>query len=146
MAKILVVDDEAAIVRFLKAFLEKRGYTVATALDGSEAIEKLRQDKPDVMLLDIRLGDKNGLEVLKEAKSLAPDVAVVMITAVSDEEIGKQIQRGLDILEGNPVPDRVYSGLPLLHYKGPEKCKKVTAIRDASGKVVGGNVNVHQIW
>lgn len=90
MAKILVVDDEAAIVRFLKAFLEKRGYTVATALDGGEAIEKLRADKPDVILLDIRLGDKNGLDVLKEAKSIAPDVAVVMITAVSDEEIGKR--------------------------------------------------------
>jgi len=66
--------------------------------------------------------------------------------AASDGEIRKQIQRGLDILEGNPVPDRVYSGLPLLHYKGPEKCKRVTAIRDASGKVIGGNVNVHQVW
>src|SRR5712692_10176332 len=64
----------------------------------------------------------------------------------TDEEIKQKIQRGLDILEGNPMPNRVYSGLPLLHYKGPEKCKKVIPIRNGTGKVIGGNVNIHQVW
>ena len=67
-------------------------------------------------------------------------------TSAGDDEIKSKIQRGLDIIEGNPLPDRVYSGLPLLHYKGPEKCKKVIPIRDATGKVIGGNVNIHQVW
>lgn len=53
---------------------------------------------------------------------------------------------GLDILEGNPVADRAYSGFPLLHYTGPLKLKRVVAERDASGRVIGGNVVVHQVW
>lgn len=55
------------------------------------------------------------------------------------------IQFALDILEGNPVP-RVYTGMPMLHYNGPEKVKVVEPIRDAEGTITGGNVNVHQIW
>ncbi|HEY6252143.1 MAG TPA: hypothetical protein VI685_19470, partial [Candidatus Angelobacter sp.] len=60
--------------------------------------------------------------------------------------IANNLQRGVDILEGNPVPDRLYSGLPLLHYKGPEKVRPVTPIKDASGNVIGGNVDIHQVW
>jgi hypothetical protein len=56
------------------------------------------------------------------------------------------IRLGLDILEGQPVANRAYSGLPLLHYTGPEKVKTVQVIKDETGKVVGGNVDVHQVW
>lgn len=56
------------------------------------------------------------------------------------------IELGLDILEGQPVPNRAYSGLPLLHYTGPEKVKVVQPIKDQSGTVIGGNVDVHQVW
>lgn len=57
-----------------------------------------------------------------------------------------KIQRALDVLEGNPVPDRVYSGIPVLHYNGPNKVKAVVPIKDAEGKVIGGNVTIHQVW
>jgi len=60
--------------------------------------------------------------------------------------IKQAIQRGLDILEGNPIPNRAYSGFPLLHYTGPEKVKRVTPLVDTQGKKIGGNVNIHQIW
>lgn len=66
--------------------------------------------------------------------------------AAEVEAIAKAIGRGLDILEGNPIPERAYSGLPLLHYTGPEKVKKVTPILDAAGRTIGGNVDIHQIW
>ena len=56
------------------------------------------------------------------------------------------VQDAIDILEGNPVPDRVYSGLPLLHYNGPLKVKQVEPIFDEDGNKIGGNVNVHQVW
>ncbi len=56
------------------------------------------------------------------------------------------IQRAIDIIEGNPIPDRVYSGFPLLHYKGPEKVKAVVPIFDSEGTLIGGNVDIHQIW
>lgn len=59
--------------------------------------------------------------------------------------IAAAIRTGLDILEGERVPNRVYSGFPLLHFNGPEKTRVVEPIRDAAGNVIGGNVNVHQI-
>src|SRR5712692_2365004 len=115
--------------------------------DGDPVISKIDPRSPTDDLLDvleINLPPKpDKSAAVPPRKQMKP---VNQTTATTDEEIGKQIQRGLDILEGNVVPDRVYSGLPLLHYKGPEKCKKVSPIRDASGKVIGGNVNVHQVW
>ncbi len=60
--------------------------------------------------------------------------------------VQRLLHRAIDILEGNPIPDRVYSGFPLLHYNGPNKIKSVTPIEDGLGKTIGGNVNVHQIW
>ena len=60
--------------------------------------------------------------------------------------VANAFQRGIDILEGNPIADRLYSGLPLLHYKAMEKVRSVTPIEDRSGKVIGGNVNIHQVW
>jgi cytochrome oxidase Cu insertion factor (SCO1/SenC/PrrC family) len=56
------------------------------------------------------------------------------------------IQRGIDILEGNRVPGRAYSGFPVLHYDGPDKVKRVQPVHDQEGKLVGGEVHVHQVW
>ena len=56
------------------------------------------------------------------------------------------LQSAIDVLEGNRVPYRAYSGFPVLHYDSPEKVKKVVPIRDQDGRIVGGNVDVHQIW
>jgi hypothetical protein len=56
------------------------------------------------------------------------------------------IQLGLDILEGNRIPNRVYSGLALLHYTAGERVKRVQPIFDAQGNKIGGNVNIHQVW
>ncbi|HMG74127.1 MAG TPA: hypothetical protein VK582_11555 [Pyrinomonadaceae bacterium] len=102
----------------------------------------LHDGDPVVTNIDPRSPTDDMLDVLEFGKSLPP----IRNTAAGDEQIRRTIQRGLDILEGNPLPDRVYSGLPLLHYKAVEKCKKVIAIRDATGKVIGGNVNIHQVW
>lgn len=56
------------------------------------------------------------------------------------------VQRAIDILEGNPIADRTWSGMPLLHYTGPEKVKSVVPILDGNGNTIGGNVDVHQVW
>lgn len=52
----------------------------------------------------------------------------------------------IDILEGNPIPNRTYSGFPLLHFNGPNKFKAITPTYDENGKITGGNVDIHQIW
>ena len=56
------------------------------------------------------------------------------------------LQRGIDVLEGNRLPEYPWSGFPLLHYIGPTKVKKVVPIWNVEGDTIGGNVNVHQVW
>ncbi len=65
---------------------------------------------------------------------------------INAAHVADHLQRGIDILEGNPIPDRVYSGFPLLHYNGPNKIKAIRPVEDGLGHIVGGNVAVHQIW
>lgn len=56
------------------------------------------------------------------------------------------IQLGIDILEGNPIPSRLYSGIAMLHYTAPERVRAVVPTLNAQGEVIGGNVDVRQIW
>jgi len=82
--RVMVVDDEAPLRSALSRFLKERGYTVTTATSGTEALERLSDDQPDLMLLDIRMPGLNGIDVVPEALDKSPDLAIVMLTAVSD--------------------------------------------------------------
>lgn len=90
MGKILVVDDEAEVVRLLQDFLTSKGYEVATALNGLEALAKVREMKPDIVLLDIIMPGMGGIDTLKEIKKIDPTIAVIMVTAVVDEELANR--------------------------------------------------------
>jgi two-component system nitrogen regulation response regulator NtrX len=80
MTKMLIVDDEQHIRKSLKEILEDEHYEVLCAADGREAVDTFTREYPDVVLLDIKLPCKDGLEVLKEIKSLSIDCEVIMIT------------------------------------------------------------------
>jgi hypothetical protein len=112
--------------------------------------------------------DGNGVEIVNTLPStpehpynLHPDPAVSLIDKTSPTDdlqeafklIKKSkgrnaaaVQRAIDILEGNPIPDRAYSGMALLHYQGPERIKHVQAVYDENNVKVGGIVDVHQVW
>ncbi|MFC1491580.1 response regulator [Nitrospinota bacterium] len=90
MAKILVVDDEQDLLDFMKPALEKKGYEVETASSGEEALEKVKEHRPHLMLLDIRMPGMGGIETLKQAKEIDPRLGVIMVTAVHDEEVAKR--------------------------------------------------------
>ena len=90
MGKILVVDDEVEVVRLLKDFLTSKGYEVHTALNGAEAIALVKEVKPDIVLLDIIMPGMGGIDTLKEIKKIDPTTAVIMITAVIDEELANR--------------------------------------------------------
>ncbi len=85
--KILVVDDEPIACKTLRQFLESRGYRAFTAYSGDEALALYRQEKPDLVLLDIRMPGKDGLQTLRELKTLDPEAGVFMVTGVLDEEV-----------------------------------------------------------
>lgn len=83
---ILLVDDEDTIRLFLEKTLREEGYEALTAATGGEAIELTRSELPDLVLLDLKLPDMNGLEVLSIIKEEVPDVCVIMLTAFGDIE------------------------------------------------------------
>lgn len=84
---ILVVDDEFGDRETLKVVLEDKGYRVATARDGSEAILMVRERHYDIIFLDVRLPDMNGVETYEQVKQIDPRATVIMMTGYSEEEL-----------------------------------------------------------
>ncbi len=84
--RVLIIDDEAGIRESLQALLEIEGYRVETASTGTEGIAKAGTQNYDVVLLDLALPDRNGMDVLAELRSLDPRQAVIMITAYGTVE------------------------------------------------------------
>lgn len=91
--KILVVDDEKPIADILQFNLKKEGYQVVCAYNGDEALKKVEEDQPDLMLLDIMLPNKDGMEVCREIRKKY-DFPIIMLTA-KDSEIDKVL--GLEL-------------------------------------------------
>lgn len=85
-AKVLVVDDEHAIVRALSAALSARGYRVEVARDGHEALERAASTAPDLIVLDLGLPDLDGIEVVKRIRSWS-EVPIVVLTAEGADEV-----------------------------------------------------------
>src|SRR6202158_1542020 len=79
--RILIIDDEAEIRESLETLLHLEGYTVVVAGSGREGLAQIGQRTFDVVLLDLALPDKNGMDVLSEIRLLHPQQAVIMITA-----------------------------------------------------------------
>ena len=88
--KVMVVDDEPAVCKLLSDFLEDKGYVVKEVYEGEKVVEAYLQTRPDVVLLDVKLPGKDGLEVLRELRAIDPKVSVIMVTAVHQEEIAKK--------------------------------------------------------
>ena len=80
-AKILIVDDELIMRESLAGWLKRDGHDVQTAPSGEEALDKLKESRFNIMLVDIKMEGISGLDVLQQVKESDPDVAVVMITA-----------------------------------------------------------------
>src|SRR5690606_20903275 len=87
-SKILIVDDEPDIVEFISYNLKTKGYLTSTAADGIEAIRKAKEFRPDLILLDVMMPRKDGIQTIKELRQL-PDfeqTAIILLTALSDEK------------------------------------------------------------
>jgi DNA-binding response OmpR family regulator len=86
MHKLLVVDDENDICDFVKTFFKDRGFHVFTALSGEEALSVAKKDRPDLILLDIKMRGMDGLAALKHIKELDRNIKVIMVTALADQD------------------------------------------------------------
>lgn len=86
MYTILTVDDEVMICNMLSKFLQRLGYEVKSANSGEEAIELINKEKPDLILLDLKMPGMGGKATLKEIKKQHNDLPVIMVTGMLDEE------------------------------------------------------------
>ena len=84
--KVLVVDDEKAIVKVVRAILRKEGYEVHTALGGIPCIESMRKVNPDILILDVMMPDMDGWEVLRilKGRGILEHTKVLMLTVVEE--------------------------------------------------------------
>ncbi|MEM7028446.1 MAG: response regulator transcription factor [Chloroflexota bacterium] len=87
MTKILVVDDDRSIVKIVRGYLEQAGFTVLMAHDGETALHILRRDKPDLLVLDIMLPDRDGWDITRIVRSdtALMDMPIIMLTARVDD-------------------------------------------------------------
>ena len=108
--KILIADDEPDIVEIISFHLEKAGYIVASAKDGSEAIEKAKQFQPDCIILDIMMPKRNGFEVCEYLRSNKDfdNTFIVLLTALNDEASHiKGLELGGDDFVNKPISPKV---------------------------------------
>ena len=88
--KILVVDDEGSIRETLVTYLETEGYDLRTADSGVTALKVIEEFKPQVVLLDIRMPDMDGLQCLRSIMKLTPGIAVVVMSGFASEQIARK--------------------------------------------------------
>ena len=112
--KVLLVDDEADFRQVMTFWLESKGYKVIPAKDGQEAIDSARDNKPDIIFLDLNMPNIDGFEALKKIREFEKNTPVILISAyVEDKRMkeimnygvsgvfykGKDFQEGLSLLE-----------------------------------------------
>lgn len=86
-AKILIVDDEPGIVEEVSSFLAEEGYEIRTADTTGDGIREFQTFKPDLILLDMKLPDQPGMEILKLVKNTSPDTKVIVNTGYVDQKM-----------------------------------------------------------
>jgi DNA-binding response OmpR family regulator len=89
MARILVIDDERLICDMLRTVLTQRKHDVFTALGGAQALQLFRERRPQFTLLDLRMPDMNGIEVLKEIRKIDLRAPVMVLTGWGTDEMEK---------------------------------------------------------
>lgn len=89
MVKLLVIDDDFSMCDFLKDFFSKRDYQVFIATDGEEGLSIVREQRPNIILLDIILSNQFGLDILQRIKEIDDKAKVIMLTGVGDKGVIK---------------------------------------------------------
>lgn len=109
--KVLIADDEPDILEILKYNLSSEGYEVITAKDGDEALEKARRSMPDLIVLDVMMPKKSGVEVcqLLRAQPAFKETLIIFLTALNDEGTQiKGLETGADDFVSKPISPKVF--------------------------------------
>lgn len=85
-AHALLVDDEPGFIEIMTKRLKRRGFRVTSVLSGTEALRSLRRQDYDIVVLDLKMEDMDGIEVLRILKTIAPEIPVIILTGHGSEE------------------------------------------------------------
>ena len=131
-ARILVVDDDENVAKTLSAILEEKGYSVETAKDGKEAIEKSSKRYYDLALIDIRLPDMEGTELLTSMKETVPKMVKIVVTGYpSLQNAVEAVNKGADAYIIKPVNLENLLDIVKTRLKRQQESKKYTEERVA---------------
>ncbi|MFD2202481.1 response regulator [Shivajiella indica] len=101
---ILIVEDDVVFCKLLTRFLTKNNFDVMDAQSGKDALELVNLNQFELAILDYRLPDMTGIEILKKVKEKKPNAKVVMITRYGDQEVAvKSIESGADAFISKPI-------------------------------------------
>lgn len=125
MARMLVVDDQRGVRTLLQLAFQEEGYQVATAVNGREALRQVERLRPDVVVMDVRMPVMGGLETLPRIKTLAPQTAVIIMSAYVELE-------AVDEILGMGADDFIYKPFDLEELKA--KVKAVLPEKVFAGK------------
>ena len=90
MTTILIIDDEQPTLQMLTLYLEACGHTVLTAENEIQGLEVFRSQRPAIVLTDIKMPGKDGFDVLRQVKAIAPRTEVIVITGHGDKDLAQQ--------------------------------------------------------
>ncbi|MFW5735202.1 MAG: histidine kinase dimerization/phosphoacceptor domain -containing protein, partial [Oceanidesulfovibrio sp.] len=104
--KILIIDDELPLLESFSAFLEDSGFATITASDGDAGMELFLQQRPDLVMLDMRMPGKHGLEVMGKIRELAPDVPIIVVSGAGVlNDVVQALRQGAQNFFIKPVHD-----------------------------------------
>ena len=99
--KIMVVDDEKSLIELVTAVLEQEGYEIITAMNGEEALERLKTDKPNLILLDMMMPGMSGREVCERIRKdpKTKDLKIAFLTVAKFSETGRDVLKKMKVLD-----------------------------------------------
>ncbi|MBI5195554.1 MAG: response regulator [Nitrospirae bacterium] len=131
MNRILIIDDDESVRSSFTEILRSRQFSPITASSGREALELLKKEVPDAILLDLKMSDMDGFETMKEIKKVAPNVPVIIVTAYGDVQTAvKAINLGAYDFVVKP-PD--FNVLTVTLKRAVEKIELTKAVNEANG-------------
>jgi len=149
---ILIIDDQKLIGSSLKVALEKEGFDVRVAETGAEGIVAVGKNNIDLVLLDIRLPDINGIEVLKKIKEMDPEIIVIMMTGYGTiENAVLAMKIGAFDYVNKPFKTKTITTILKLALETQKLKKEVGSFRDknrmiyGTDKIIGESSAIHEI-
>ncbi|MBV9211932.1 MAG: sigma-54-dependent Fis family transcriptional regulator, partial [Acidobacteria bacterium] len=153
MAHLLIVDDEQGIRQLLTLVFERAGHQVRVAEGGRRALEVLRSENVDLIISDVKMPDMNGIELLRSAREVAPDVAVVMMTAFATVDTAREafklgaddfIQKPFDVDELKLIVAKALEKLDLV--KENRAFRRAQRERGSLGNIIGRSARMQAVY